>query len=335
MKRILPLSVLTISVLLAACSATNTQTQTQTSEPGAPTGVESAAQQGAAIEAVTGKTWVLEQIQSMDDSLFKPRAGHSYTLSFNADGQVLVQADCNRGFGAWQHTPPSGITLGPAAMTRRACGEDTEADRFLKELTYVRSFVMREGDLYLATMADGSILKFVDANQPSFDCSRAEGSVQELICSDTELSMLDRRLDELYRKGQETFPEEEIATLKATQRGWIKGRDECWKAEDMDSCARDEYTRRITELEIQTGNTEVPAPTLYSCDDGRLLTAYFYNRTLMPALMLGDGENQSLLFQEVAASGARYQGRNVEFWESGAQARYTNLSGETVQCSKR
>ncbi|TCK08252.1 META domain-containing protein [Marinobacterium mangrovicola] len=286
-------------------------------------------------DKLTGKTWALVEIQFMDDSVYRPREGHSYTLEFTADGQVLVQADCNRGFGTWEHTPPSGITLGPAAVTRRYCGDDSLDGRFLKDLTYIRSYVIRDGDLYLATLADGAILKFKSAVSPSFDCSKAEGSVQTLICTDAELAGLDLRLDELYRKALESFPAEEIPTLKATQRGWIKGRDECWKAENASDCTREEYQRRITELEVRTGSTEVPAPVLYSCHTGTLLTAYFYNETLTPALVLGDGQSQHLLLQAVVASGARYFGQGVEFWTKGEEASYTLVGEEPVQCSKR
>lgn len=284
---------------------------------------------------LTDRTWSLVEIQSMDDSVYTPREGHSYTLQFSADGQVSVQADCNRGFGTWEQTSASGISLGPAAVTRRYCGDDSLDSRFLKNLTYIRSYVMQDGYLYLATLADGAILKFENAAQPSFDCKQAEGSVQELICSDAELAGLDQRLDRLYRKALDSFPEEEIATLKATQRGWIKGRDECWKAENPSVCAGEEYQRRITELEIKTGSTLVPAPVLYSCDNGSLLTAYFYNLTELPALILGDGSEQYLLFQGISASGARYQGGNIEFWDKGGQARYAIQGADAVQCAKR
>lgn len=289
----------------------------------------------SALDAVAGKTWSLVEIQSMDDSLYTPRPGHRYTLTFNADGQLAFQADCNPGFGTWEYTPPAGITIGPLAVTEMYCGDESIDNRFLTDLSYVRSYVMRDGDLYLATLADGAILKFENANAPSFDCTRAEGNVQELICSDAELAGLDRRLDTLYRKALETFAQEEIPTLKAMQRGWIKGRDECWKSEDMGSCVRAEYERRITELEIKTGSTEVPAPAIYSCEDGRLLTAYFYNETLMPALVLGDGSEQHLLYQVVSASGARYQGGNTRFWSKGDHADYSTFGTEAVECLAR
>ena len=38
-------------------------------------------------------------------------------------------------------------------------------------------------------------------------------------------------------------------TLKAVQRGWVKGRNECWKSTDPISCIKGEYQLRINELQ--------------------------------------------------------------------------------------
>jgi len=36
--------------------------------------------------------------------------------------------------------------------------------------------------------------------------------------------------------------------LKAEQRGWIKGRDDCWKSDEMRGCVKREYRYRIDAL---------------------------------------------------------------------------------------
>jgi len=36
--------------------------------------------------------------------------------------------------------------------------------------------------------------------------------------------------------------------LKAEQRGWVKGRDDCWKRSDVRGCVAGEYRSRIAEL---------------------------------------------------------------------------------------
>ncbi|MFO1429136.1 MAG: hypothetical protein U1F76_03195 [Candidatus Competibacteraceae bacterium] len=43
-------------------------------------------------------------------------------------------------------------------------------------------------------------------------------------------------------------PASEQKTLKAEQRGWVKGRNDCWKAGDQRGCIKSEYEARIREL---------------------------------------------------------------------------------------
>ena len=42
---------------------------------------------------------------------------------------------------------------------------------------------------------------------------------------------------------------EAIADIKTTQRGWIGGRNECWKSEDSRACTEKAYRTRIAELQ--------------------------------------------------------------------------------------
>jgi uncharacterized protein len=57
---------------------------------------------------------------------------------------------------------------------------------------------------------------------PAFDCSKATGSIETLICGDPALAALDRKLDGVYRaafaKAQDDMPR----VLRAEQRGWVK-----------------------------------------------------------------------------------------------------------------
>ena len=44
-------------------------------------------------------------------------------------------------------------------------------------------------------------------------------------------------------------PAGQQASLKAEQRGWIKGRNDCWKTSDQRGCIKSAYEERISELE--------------------------------------------------------------------------------------
>ena len=83
---------------------------------------------------------------------------------------------------------------------------------------------------------------------PSFDCSRASGSIEEMICANPDLMALDRQLDRAFRDKLNRLDPESAATERAFQRGWIKGRNDCWKSGDPQRCVFDTYTDRIAEL---------------------------------------------------------------------------------------
>ena len=86
------------------------------------------------------------------------------------------------------------------------------------------------------------------AAEPSFDCSKASHEVEELICKDPQLAALDRSLAERYAVVMKNTPADEQKLLKAQQRGWVKGRNDCWKSDDQRGCVKDEYEVRISEL---------------------------------------------------------------------------------------
>ena len=148
---------------------------------------------GAERASLDGTAWRLVKITSMDDKTFAPDDPEKYTLTFKPGGALAVQADCNSGHGKWVREGPSGLRLGPLTMTQMACPPGSLAGRFVGNLDYVRSFVQKNGHIFLATMADGAILEFEPLNAatgPSSDCDNAEGEVEKLVCDDAELSAL-------------------------------------------------------------------------------------------------------------------------------------------------
>lgn len=114
---------------------------------------------GGNAAPLAGSAWRLVEIQSMDDQTYTPLSVEFYDLHFEEDGRVLVRADCNRGQGSYSQQG-SQLSFGNIAITRALCRPQSLDTRFLRELSFVRSFVVDAGNLYLATMADGAILEF-------------------------------------------------------------------------------------------------------------------------------------------------------------------------------
>ena len=175
------------------------------------------------------------------------------------------------------------------------------------------------------------------AAEPSFDCGQAQGTVEQLICSDDELALLDHELAEVWAAAQHELPEEELETARAYQRGWIGGRNECWKADDVGACTQDEYETRITELQVRAGLVEVPAAMTYDCgEEGEALTVVSYRDTRRPVVVLTwqdeNGEQQALAFQ--SPDGESYEGRNVSFLEDNLEATFSRF-GKAMSCQLR
>ena len=104
--------------------------------------------------------WQLVKIDYMDDTTLKPDDPGKYTLAFDAQGKLNIQADCNRMSGTYRFTAPSGLQFGPLISTRAACPPESLYNRLANDLPNIRSFMLKDGDLHLALMADGGIYHF-------------------------------------------------------------------------------------------------------------------------------------------------------------------------------
>lgn len=113
--------------------------------------------------SLAGTEWQLVEFQSMDDSIgtLRPADSSSFTMRLGADGRVTMRLDCNRANGTWSADPADGdsgrFEFGPLAMTRAKCPPPNFDERIARDAEYVRSFLLRDGRLYLSLMADAGI----------------------------------------------------------------------------------------------------------------------------------------------------------------------------------
>jgi para-nitrobenzyl esterase len=135
---------------LAACSTSHA--------PSAP-----AASPASATAGLQGSSWRLIQI-SMSDGVTRPAIERSrYTVGFGADGVLNVRFDCNRGRGSWKSAGPGNLEFGPLALTRALCPMGSLHDELVRQWPHVRSYVVKDGRLYLSLMADGGTIEFEPA----------------------------------------------------------------------------------------------------------------------------------------------------------------------------
>ena len=173
---------------------------------------------------------------------------------------------------------------------------------------------------------------------PSYDCSKAEpGGIEALICEDKELSALDRKLSAVYASASIKAGNEHPPMLKAEQRGWIKGRDECWKSDDVGACLRMEYHNRIAELQARYRLISGTGPVIYECDGNPAneVTVRFFE-TDPPTLIAERGDSVSLMYQQLSGMGIKYVGRNESLWEHKAEAIITwGYGAPEEQCKRK
>jgi len=118
----------------------------------------------APSRTLAGTSWQLVQFQSMDDAQGTTRIADPalYTVSFGADGRVALRLNCNRATGSWQATPAAdgmsgSLGFGVLAGTRALCPPPSLDEKLLRDLAYVRGYLLRDGQLHMSLMADAGI----------------------------------------------------------------------------------------------------------------------------------------------------------------------------------
>jgi uncharacterized protein len=184
-----------------------------------------------------------------------------------------------------------------------------------------------------------------NAAAPSFDCARAESSAEKLICADPTLGTLDQELARLFalaRDGPDLAPERR-STLIASQRGWIRGRDDCWKADDLRACVVAEYLSRILDLRRDyTAARSADAagislgPFIVTCESLAQPGGLAIVKTNPELAYLGWPEGYLVLTQIMSGSGARYAaggaGGELVFWIKSKSAMFERPGQATVDC---
>jgi len=188
------------------------------------------------------------------------------------------------------------------------------------------------------------------AKGPAFDCAKASSTVEKLICTDEGLSALDRQLDGVYKAAMAKARDDMPAYLRTEQRGWVKGRDECWKAQgegnpvflteswiatSVPDCVEGHYKMRISELQVKYQLAPERKPAFFACNgnpSNEVVATFF--ETDPPAARLERGDRTVIAWQVRSGSGARYEGQNVTFWNKGDEAMVTWL-GDELKCKVR
>lgn len=86
----------------------------------------------------------------------------------------------------------------------------------------------------------------------SFDCTRATGRAERLICGDRSLAIADGRVGELYTLLRQHAAPARRTMLRQEQRAWLTARNRCADR----ACLERHYNRRATRLEQELARVD-------------------------------------------------------------------------------
>jgi uncharacterized protein len=184
--------------------------------------------------------------------------------------------------------------------------------------------ISRVGRVLVAAVACAPLAAL--AQGPTFNCAKAQGEVETLICRDAELAALDRRLAATYKAAlaQAQTKGRAAQRLRSEQVGWVKGRNDCWKAngqptwitatwtvDSVKGCVDAQYRLRTSELQA-VWRLVPPRTVRFACQDNPAneVVANFFE-TDPPTIRLERGDRTVTMWRVGAPAAGTFEGQNV------------------------
>jgi uncharacterized protein YecT (DUF1311 family) len=191
------------------------------------------------------------------------------------------------------------------------------------------------------------------AEGPAFSCAKAQGEIETLICGDASLATLDRKLDAVYKEASAKAKGKLATRLREEQRGWVKGRNDCWKANGVETwvtatwtvntvkaCVDAQYRLRTSELQA-VWQLLPPRTVAYACQNNPAngVVANFFE-TDPATIRLERGDRTKTLWRVGVAATGPYGGQNVTLVQQGNELKVSWLDTNTgktdeLQCKAR
>ena len=185
-------------------------------------------------------------------------------------------------------------------------------------------------------------------SSPVFNCDGVKPMVEQMICKDMDLMIFDHTLNNVYKSSLEavsklTSKKDKKAAksrLVAIQRGWIKGRNDCWKEQEKaQSCVTLSYLQRIVTLQAEWGLVRENKQIIrFVCenDDRNEFYATYLN-LILPVVIVERGDSRDVFIENIASQkteandnkiNGRYFsgtfGNQLTFFETAATLRWRN-----------
>jgi heat shock protein HslJ len=122
---------------------------------------------GPGVPPLTGTVWELQQIQMNDGTLLSANPPQNYTAEFADDGQVFVQADCNRAIGQFTEASDGRLSVQMGPTTMAACPEGSIGSQFLQAMGNSNLYFFQDEDLFIDLKFDSGTMQFSATPTPA------------------------------------------------------------------------------------------------------------------------------------------------------------------------
>jgi len=154
------LLILILLFTLAACGGNDEDTAEETAVPELIQPTQAAAVRDSAL---TAQPWQWVQFVDTVEGEINVANPQNYTVDFQADGTVLVKADCNNASGSYAANAGNiSIVLGPTTLAE--CAPESHSDNFLKYLSGAALYHIENGRLQIDLIADSGTMAFISIN---------------------------------------------------------------------------------------------------------------------------------------------------------------------------
>jgi putative lipoprotein len=239
-----------------------------------------------------GTSWRLVRFEGGDGLTLTPDDKAKYTLALGTDGRLSTRIDCNRGSGTWKSTGSPQLEFGPLALTRAKCPSGSLHDRIVKHWPYVRSYVIKDGHLFVSLMADGGIYEFEPAGSDASLESAVKGTAT-------------------YRERM-ALPRD--AVLEATLED-VSGADAA--ADVIGQTRVEDPGNPPIRFEIRYDPSRIDPSRRYAVR-ARIMVGgkpFFTTDQHYPVLTAGKGNEVKLLLRRAVASGAATESLENTYWK--------------------
>ena len=113
-----------------------------------------------AAPALAGTSWRFVKFQRPDGAGLDTNDPASYTLDFRKNGNLAAAIGCQRAQGSWRASGRSELQIAALALSGARCSSSPLHDHLVRNLGSVRSYVIRNGHLFLTLMGDVGVYEF-------------------------------------------------------------------------------------------------------------------------------------------------------------------------------